>query len=112
MDGAVVTVERRAEQRWIPRTPELSAARIRPGSEAQVLNCSTCGLFVSTPMRLLPGRRCTVAWPAMRGTPAVTGAVVRSEVGKLDAKAGVSYHAAVQIDGPASFLREHDTRVG
>jgi hypothetical protein len=103
--------ERRRKPRWIPRAAALADARIRAGSAARILNCSEDGIQLSTSMRLLPGRRCTIAWPAVDGQPAAPGAIVRCSVGRITDE-GIAYHAAVRLDAAAAFLREDDTRGG
>jgi hypothetical protein len=62
-------------------------------------------------MRLLPGRRCTVAWPLVTDTRSATGTVVRSAVGRVT-NDGVVYHVAVAFDDRIEFLREVATPVG
>jgi hypothetical protein len=111
-DALVTTIERRTHRRWTPNRPELTGVRIRAGSDAVVLNCSPQGAKLATLMRLLPGRPCVLAWPAMDGTHPVSGLVIRCGVGKLDATHGVWYHAAVRFDGPAEFLRVAATHTG
>jgi hypothetical protein len=98
-------IERRREARWRPEDVAVGRVRIRAGTEAALIDCSSTGVLISTSMRLLPGRRCVLAWPHAPGTPSAGGAIVRSSVGRLDAQTGVHYHAAVQFDTPAPFLR-------
>jgi hypothetical protein len=62
-------------------------------------------------MRLLPGRRCTVAWPLVTDTPSATGIIVRSAVGRVT-NDGVVYHVAVTFDDRVEFLREGTTPAG
>jgi hypothetical protein len=104
--------ERRGAQRWTPGIHDLVRVRVRAGTEATVLNCSMAGACLTTTMRLPPGRRCILTWPAVHGVPSVAGAVVRSMVGKLDAKHGALYHVGIKFDAPARFLWELDSQRG
>lgn len=103
--------ERRAALRWTPEKSALADVRIRAGAPAEVIDCSMAGIRLATSMRLMPGRRCTLAWPSAEGRPSVAGAVVRCDVGRLAAE-GVRYHAAIQFDSLVGFLREADTPSG
>jgi hypothetical protein len=90
----------------------LVTVRIRAGTDARVIDCSGGSAYLSSFMRLLPGRRCVLAWPAIEGSPMISGIVVRSAVGELHAERGIVYHAAVKFDTRVQFLREPDTQVG
>jgi hypothetical protein len=104
--------ERRQAFRATPGVPELQRVRIRAGPEVTALDYSELGVCVASALRLLPGRPCTVMWPALEGTPSASGVIVRSTVGKLDAAKGVLYHAAIRFSQPAAFLGVAATREG
>jgi len=104
--------ERRSNTRWVPRDTHLVNARIKAGAPVKVLNCSHNGVQVATSMRLMPGRRCVMAWPSLEGSPLVAGAIVRCVVSALDPLAGVFYHAAVRFDTRATFIGETATHAG
>jgi hypothetical protein len=106
------TADRRQQLRRAPDDASRTRVRIRAGRDADVINYSPTGMLLASDMRLLPGRRCVVAWPGMEGRPSACGVVVRSAVGRLDATVGVFYHAAVEFDAPASFLREAASQAG
>lgn len=104
--------EQRRVTRVVPADTSTGRVRIRAGREARVFNYSIHGVYMASTMRLLPGRRCVLAWPELSGVPAAEGVVVRCAVGRLDPDEGVTYHAAVAFDQPTAFLRELATHAG
>jgi hypothetical protein len=108
----VIGSEQRSEARRVPRRPELLHIRVRAGLEGRMLDCTTRSVHVATLMRLLPGRKCSLSWPALDTVPSASGIVLRCNVGLIDPHLGVQYHAVIILDGAVPFLREAATQDG
>jgi len=95
------------ERRASPRTHTLaehgiSAARVRAGQDAAVLNFSAGGIFIETLHRLLPGTTIELQLSFGHGRAEVRGRVLRSAVSCLR-EGRVSYQGAIAFErAPAS----------
>ncbi|MGE3843132.1 MAG: hypothetical protein AB7I50_16280 [Vicinamibacterales bacterium] len=113
MERAVVTAsERRADPRRPPPNADLATIRFQLGAEAGVIDYSPKSVAVVTAMRLHPGRRCVVCWPALHGRPALSATVVRTIVDEIHPVRGLRYRAALRFDEAADFLWERTTPDG
>ena len=97
----------RCERRASPRTQTLaehgiSAARVRAGQDAAVVNVSSGGILIETLHRLLPGTTIELQLSFAHGRPEVLGRVLRSTVSCLR-EGRVSYQGAIAFErAPAS----------
>jgi PilZ domain len=90
------------ERRASPRTHTLaehgiSAARVRAGQDAAVLNFSAGGIFIETLHRLLPGTTIELQLSFGHGRAEVRGRVLRSAVSCLR-EGRVSYQGAIAFE--------------
>jgi len=104
--------ERRTDQRLPPSHTSLATVRFQLGAEAGVIDYSPSGVAVITTMRLHPGRRCVVCWPALHGRPTLPATVVRTEVDEIHPERGLRYKSALRFDQAADFLWERATPRG
>lgn len=79
------------------------SARIRPGSDATVIDVSAGGALIETPHRLLPGAMVELQLAAGDERTAIRGRVVRCAVAWLGA-AGVRYRGAIAFDRSLPWL--------
>ena len=72
-------------------------ARIRPGTDATVIDASAGGLLVETVHRLLPGTPIELQLTTAGSRVAIRGTVVRCAVARLRAS-GIWYRGAIAFD--------------
>lgn len=73
------------------------AARLRAGSDADVLNVSPNGVLLESTTRLLPGRRCALRIGLPAHQWAVDGEVVRCALTRVTPAGQALYRAAIRF---------------
>jgi hypothetical protein len=99
VDGGDDEVERRSAKRR-SRLEEhgIVSARIRPGSDASVIDVSAGGVLVETLRRLMPGTNIELQLSSSDRRTAIRGRVTRCAVACLKGP-GVRYRGAIAFDG-------------
>lgn len=93
-----------------PGEADRRSVRVRGGADATLVDYSRISLRVASPMRLSPGRRCTIVWPRLTGSPCVEGVVIRSCVGRVVPEQPVIYEAVVAFLAPWHVPWERPSR--
>jgi hypothetical protein len=92
-------VERRsAKRRSGIEEHGIVSARIRPGSDASVIDVSSGGALVETLRRLMPGTNIELQLSSSDRRTAIRGRVIRCAVACLNGP-GVRYRGAIAFDG-------------
>jgi hypothetical protein len=97
-----------AERRRAPRLRQVEehgivSARIRPGTDARVIDLAPGGALLETVHRLLPGAPVELQLTRGESRIAVRGRVGRAAIARLGA-GGVAYRGAVIFDEPLPAL--------
>lgn len=74
-----------------------------PGSEATLVNISTSGVLVESPLKLRVGAELKVQFEGGFTPPYVDGRVVRCEVAVMQRDGLLRYHIAIEFDAPVAL---------
>jgi hypothetical protein len=102
----------RAERRAAPRRRGvvehgIASARVRPGTDADIIDVSAGGALIESAHRMLPGAPIELQLAAGGRREAIRGRVVRCSVARLRA-VGVWYRGAIRFDRQLPWLVEEE----
>jgi len=97
-------------RRW-PRKPRadcpwLLDARLRSGTEVQVVDISNGGILLESASQILPGARVELFLFTRDQRWLVNGRVLRCQVSRVVKEDGVRYHAALVFNEPLAILED------
>lgn len=104
--NVVTTGERRAAERHRSGVHRIVTSRIRPGHGARVIDISTTGILLDTPLRLLPGSTVDIHIATHRHHVSIRGQVVRCTV--LHVRPVICYRGAIAFERPIDLQRDRD----
>ena len=101
-----MTTERRLPAEAIA---SITAVRLTPpGTDATLVNISTTGVLVESPIKLRVSAQLKVQFEGSFMPPSVDGRVVRCEVAVMERDGLLKYHIGIEFDAPI-VLRETST---
>jgi len=103
---AVTVTERRSAERHRSGVHRIVTSRIRPGHGARVIDISTSGILLDTPLRLLPGSTVDIQMSTHRHHVYVRGQVVRCSV--VHVRPAICYRGAIAFERPIDLQRDRD----
>jgi len=104
--SAICAAERRGAERHRSGVHRIVTSRIRPGHGARVVDISTTGILLDTPLRLLPGSTVDIHLTTHRHRISVRGQVVRC--GVVHVTPAMCYRGAIAFDQPIDLERDRD----